>query len=47
MIKKASVKPTAPPPKPVTKVGTKATASVNPDDMSMDEWVKWRNKKAK
>lgn len=33
-------------PPPVNPVGTKAKAERNPDDMPVDEWLKWRNKQA-
>lgn len=32
--------------KPAPEVGTKAAAGKNPDNMSMEEWVKWREKRA-
>jgi hypothetical protein len=40
-----SAKPATPVAKPVPTVGgAKATGTVNPDKLSADEWVKWRNK---
>ena len=33
----------APTPRPVAKVGGNAQAARDPDKMSTDEWLKWRN----
>lgn len=44
--KKQAMKPRAPaaPPAPVTRVGAvRAAAAKDPDKMSPDEWLKWRN----
>ena len=32
------------PPKPPSKVSGNSEATVNPDDLPVDEWIKWRNK---
>ena len=42
MMKQATTKPDAPQPKPVTKVGQKAGSTKDPDKMTSDEWLKWR-----
>lgn len=34
----------SPAPKPVSKVKGRSKVKVDPDKMSMDEWMKWRNK---
>lgn len=44
-LKQASAKPKAVEAKPVQKVSTKRdSATINPDKLSADEWVKWREK---
>lgn len=32
------------PPKPPSRVSGNSEATVNPDDLPVDEWIKWRNK---
>lgn len=45
MTSKATAKPAPPPPTPVkTITGGTAKAAVNPDKLSTDEWMEWRNK---
>jgi len=39
-----AVKPQAPPPEPVQKVGSSAPVAKTPDKMSMSEWMDWRNR---
>lgn len=43
MMNKAKSQPVQDQPKPVTKVGTKAGSSKDPEKMTTEEWVKWRN----
>lgn len=48
--KKQTTKPQAPaaPPAPVTRVGAaRAAAAKDPDKMSPDEWLKWRNEQVR
>ena len=40
----AAVKPQAPTPEPVQKVGASAPAAKTPDKMSMADWMEWRNR---
>lgn len=42
----ATIKPTSAPP-PVSTVGSRASVSKDPDKMSTDEWLAWRNKQIK
>lgn len=46
-LKKASAPEAKPQPQPIAKVGTNATAAKSPDQMSMREWMEWRNKQVR
>ncbi len=46
MMKKAATTP-KPEVKPVTKVATRESATRDPDKMTTDEWMKWRNQQLK
>jgi hypothetical protein len=43
-LKKATSKPEAPPAKPASKVAGKAPVKPDPEKMSTEDWLKWRNK---